>query len=205
MLAKVYSSAVFGVDAYQVEVEVYLGGGLPSILSSAYWIKRIRWLIYPILTVIPLLFSSCAVMIIPIPHIPTVVPPVEGRIIKDGAPVENKTIVFSWGHTDTGWKYTAETTTSSDGSFSLPGRRKFRLFAVVVPGADCGYQYRLTVIDQTGEAPLTIGWLFGPCDAPPEHLTIDCSLEKSAEDCCEVSAKGPYMDMGRKSVNPPRE
>jgi len=30
MLAKVYSSAVFGVDAYQVEVEVDLGGGLPS-------------------------------------------------------------------------------------------------------------------------------------------------------------------------------
>jgi len=30
MLAKVYSSSVFGVDAYQVEVEVDLGGGLPS-------------------------------------------------------------------------------------------------------------------------------------------------------------------------------
>ena len=30
MLAKVYSSAVFGVEAYQVEVEVDLGGGLPS-------------------------------------------------------------------------------------------------------------------------------------------------------------------------------
>ena len=30
MLAKVYSAAVFGVDAYQVEVEVDLGGGLPS-------------------------------------------------------------------------------------------------------------------------------------------------------------------------------
>jgi len=30
MLAKVFSSAVFGVDAYQVEVEVDLGGGLPS-------------------------------------------------------------------------------------------------------------------------------------------------------------------------------
>jgi magnesium chelatase family protein len=30
MLAKVYSSAVFGVDAYQVEVEIDLGGGLPS-------------------------------------------------------------------------------------------------------------------------------------------------------------------------------
>ncbi len=30
MLAKVYSSSVFGVDAYQVEVEIDLGGGLPS-------------------------------------------------------------------------------------------------------------------------------------------------------------------------------
>jgi len=30
MLAKVYSAAVFGVDAYQVEVEVDLSGGLPS-------------------------------------------------------------------------------------------------------------------------------------------------------------------------------
>ena len=30
MLAKVFSSSVFGVDAYQVEVEVDLGGGLPS-------------------------------------------------------------------------------------------------------------------------------------------------------------------------------
>jgi magnesium chelatase family protein len=29
MLAKVYSSSVFGVDAYQVEVEIDLGGGLP--------------------------------------------------------------------------------------------------------------------------------------------------------------------------------
>ncbi len=30
MLAKIFSSSVFGVDAYQVEVEVDLGGGLPS-------------------------------------------------------------------------------------------------------------------------------------------------------------------------------
>ena len=30
MLAKVYSGSVFGIDAYQVEVEVDLGGGLPS-------------------------------------------------------------------------------------------------------------------------------------------------------------------------------
>ena len=32
MLAKIYSAAVYGVDAYEVEIEVNAGGGDPNIV-----------------------------------------------------------------------------------------------------------------------------------------------------------------------------
>ena len=32
MLAKIYSAAVYGVDAYEVEIEVNVGGGTPNII-----------------------------------------------------------------------------------------------------------------------------------------------------------------------------
>jgi len=34
MLAKIYSAAVYGVDAYEVEIEVNGAGGDPNIVSS---------------------------------------------------------------------------------------------------------------------------------------------------------------------------
>lgn len=42
MLAKVFSSSVFGVDAYQVEVEVDLGGGLPSYTVVGLHAARVQ-------------------------------------------------------------------------------------------------------------------------------------------------------------------
>ena len=36
MLAKVYSSAVLGIDAYRVEVEVDITAGLPFYITMGY-------------------------------------------------------------------------------------------------------------------------------------------------------------------------
>src|SRR2546430_14690290 len=36
MFAKIYSAAVFGVDAYEVEIEVNSAGGLPSIVVVGF-------------------------------------------------------------------------------------------------------------------------------------------------------------------------
>ncbi len=41
MLAKIYSAAVYGVDAYEVEVEVNAGAGDPKMVMSARAYDRI--------------------------------------------------------------------------------------------------------------------------------------------------------------------
>ena len=41
MLAKIYSAAVYGVDAYEVEIEVNAGAGDPKMVTSARAYDRI--------------------------------------------------------------------------------------------------------------------------------------------------------------------
>ncbi|RJP65939.1 MAG: hypothetical protein C4532_17085 [Candidatus Abyssobacteria bacterium SURF_17] len=163
MLAKVCSSPALGVN-----------------------VRKTRILRCLIAAVIPLVLSACAVNVLPIPHVATVVPSIEGRITEDGVPVANRTIIYHWEKTEEGWMYTAETTTSPEGYFSFPSKSRFRLVEIIVVAADCKYAYKLTIKDSDGDMPLIEDYFFQACNAPPSQLKATCDLGLHDEDKCEV-------------------
>jgi hypothetical protein len=153
-------------------------------------VKLLRYFIGLLSLIIP----SCAVIPVPIPHIDTTVPSIEGHITESGMPVANRTIIYNWGRDETGWRYTAETTTSSDGYFSFPRKTRLHLIEFLVVVADCEYKYRLAMKDSEGERPLAVGFFFGPCYDMPKHIATNCELTKSGKDCCEFSDTPPWSN-----------
>jgi hypothetical protein len=123
---------------------------------------------------------------------------VEGYITEYGAPVANKTVIYSWGRTETGWRHTTRTTTTSEGYYSFPESRSFHPILFVAPGADYGYHYSLAMGDGEMERTMSARLEMEPRSGGPRHLTVNCELDDQGEICCETLDKRPWETYSRK-------
>lgn len=148
----------------------------------------VRYLILVVLLAAALASSSCVVILFPIPDKETKIPSIEGIMRDDGKPLAEHTVIFRMGRVNDGWRYAAQTVTSANGGFLIPGKSNFRPVTILYTApVDFGMsEYELVLRYADGnETVLYRNFLPKPPNTK-KKIRFECDLVQCRAGCCKA-------------------
>lgn len=143
----------------------------------------VRYAIFAVALVIAVFTFSC----VPVPHMETQIPTVEGVLLDGQKPVAGHTIIFRLG-LGGNWRYTAQTVTSAGGEFHIPGKSRFEP-VMYVPLGPVNYgisEYELVLRYPDGSETVLHRYFVVNPPGTTKRIKLECDLEKCKVGCCKA-------------------